>query len=237
MRIDKIFPTSIGLSHCENHQSLKQCFAKSAMKHVDSSGYTGEGYGYMHLQQDVTLEPIFQYVCDNVKEYLFEHGIDKDRFSVNVMKCWMQVILNGDTMPHIHSESHYSFVYYVNIPKSDRARKQLVLHNTHSGLNRTSPNEPFAGMFSNNTSIENDINCYTKKYDVNEGDLIIFPSFIRHSTETNGVYNGERKEMPSKNINDLMSKRVCIAGDIILTYAKKEPRFVGLQPTETWRAF
>lgn len=237
MQIDKIFPTSIGISMCESADDLKQTFSSAAMKHIADDGYTGEGYGMMQLHLDSRLEKVYKYVCDEFRVYLSEHGIARDVFDVNIMKSWMQVILNGDTMPHIHSEAHYSFVYYVNIPKGDKSQKSLVLENSAKSLDRSSPNEPFAGMFANNTDIDNDINCYKKKFSVTEGMLIIFPSHLRHWTETNNEHLGERKESPSKNITSLMQKRVCVAGDIMLTYATPQPKFVGLQPPAKWKAF
>jgi hypothetical protein len=68
-----------------------------------------------------------------------------------------------------------------------------------------------------------------------EGDLFIFPSSLNHSVKYE--FNRGYYEPPIKSIEDVKMKRICIAGDILLTHKELTTNPLGIQPIENWRHF
>jgi hypothetical protein len=60
----------------------------------------------------------------------------------------------------------------------------------------------------------------------------MFSSNINHSVDGPGL-----EEPPVESMEELMTRRISIATDIILTYKNPERRSIGLQPFSEWRTF
>jgi len=138
------------------------------------------------------MDVMFQEIVRHIKIYVLDVLKFKDMFNYAITKTWISRTRNEKEIPyHIHSTSHVSFVYYLNIPPDSHTTKFL---------NRENFNSLFLGANSHNNIDDlnmvkefNELNC--KKFFIHpvEGHVAIFPSRLSHGTEcikTN--FNGER---------------------------------------------
>ena len=116
-------------------------------------------------------------LLDNVEK---EHSWRKGKWEKP--EAWLNVNLKGNfNPPHIHPSNHYSGCYYVNFP-----------HN--SGLIHFLDPRPQHVIACPELSFEGDINWYRNKnkydsslftYEVKEGKIVIFPSWLMHYVDPN----------------------------------------------------
>jgi hypothetical protein len=207
-----VFPTTIYIGEIENHLKYKKIFYdkiyekfqyEQVNKKTNSVYTTSENVGNPFIHLEIDLDPLFGEICAHVKNYLQNVLLIKDIFDIVVMKTWLSRSQgsNQEIPWHIHSPSHFSFIYYLNIPK-----------NSHmiQFSNDNSPNAVFSGLFNDDCEDEefnmvkeyNDLNCEIFYMHPHEGNVILFPSKLSHSTKSvSNNFNGER---------------LGISGDIIL---------------------
>ena len=159
-------------------------------KQGEYSGTVGIGEGHTnHRSVNLSLFDTFAEelkditnFCDSRLEHYMKEieGIDTEKGSVRVSQCWL-----NKTKPqeyhaqHFHANSYLSGVLYIKcLPKDG-----IVFTNR------------MYGMFNN---IEFPLkkmtiwNAKNLEYNVKEGDLIIFPSWVMHSVNVNQTTNIER---------------------------------------------
>ena len=216
-----IFPTTLYMGEIENHSGYKKIFyekiyEKYQYNQVDpkteSIFTTSENVGnpFIHLEDD--LDELFGQICGHVKNYLQNLLHIKDIFDIVIMKSWLSRSQSSDQeIPwHIHSPSHFSFIYYLNIPDNSH---MIQFSNQHT------PNSVFSGIFNNDCDYEdfnmvseyNDLNCEFYYLHPQEGNIILFPSKLPHSTKSIS--------------NDFSGERLGISGDIILVLKEEYTSF------------
>ena len=224
-----MFPTAVGSYKAgpEQHKEFKERFLERmphhCAEHENGGLYSGEASGKVYLHTDEVLEGFFRFVSEGVGWYLDQLAFDKSRVDVNIVKTWISAThAEVKTPVHAHATSHLSFVYYMNMPKeADAIAFQID----------KSPNEPYYAAFMDGTqrqkSLVSERNAYNSNQSVvrgEEGELLIFPSTLFHSTVRVGDMG---KEM-----------RIALAGDVILVYNEREPNYAtGVFDPSTWRCF
>jgi uncharacterized protein (TIGR02466 family) len=197
-----IFPTTIYTGEIEDHLDHKKKFydlyPKYQYEQINLKTGTintvseNEGNPLLHLEQ--TLDPLFSQICGHVKNYLQNVLMLKDIFDLAITKSWISRSqdVNHEIPWHIHSPSQISFIYYLNIPDHSHA---LQFSNEYS------PNSLFTTIFSDDCDSEhlnmvkgyNDSNCEIFYMLPQEGNVVIFPSKLGHSTKSiSSDFNGER---------------------------------------------
>ena len=169
----------------------------------------GEYHGQILLHQSEPLQPFFSALADQVGRYLGVLGMRAELFEMQCLKSWFvfcdppsdEESDDDAIVPHNHSCSDISWVYYVDVPSESGAVQ------FHGG----SP--PATAMFESafhydwhneDKSAIRSVNWWnseTWSVHPKSGDLLIFPGHQVHSVEANGG----------------SSRRVSIAGDIALT--------------------
>ena len=193
----QMFPTTAYIGELSNHVEHKNNFYKIYPKYdYEETEYVNTvseecGNPFIHLEP--TLENLFQDISLHIKNYAYNILCLKDIFDVTITKTWLSRTRKAEYhIPyHIHSTSHISFVYYVNMPPNSHALKFL---------NKHEPNALFDGLFTeiknkDNNLIEayNEHNCQSYTVTPKEGHVLIFPSKIPHSTATiDPEFTGER---------------------------------------------
>lgn len=225
-----IFPTVIGQEEYYDPIGFKQVFYKNIFKYISENGYSNENTGHVDLHHEKEFEDLYRYITFSISKYLETLSISSDTYDINIVKSWLNVIKDRETPTHSHADAHYSFTYYVNLPED--AIQPIVFHTPKI----PHPNEAYLAMFSNNVKEWNLANSYTWEFTPNEGTIFIFPAHLKHHTY---MKEGIPQEIEGKfdTIEKMSKKRICIAGDVILTYSKKEAKPTGLQPIENWRNF
>jgi uncharacterized protein (TIGR02466 family) len=201
-----IFPTTIYVGKMENHVNNKQEFYKVYPKfdfnqikfnkenrtRTVNTVSENEGNPLIHLEEN--LDQLFGEICDHIKNYTRNTLRLKDIFDIVITKSWLSRAREYDQqIPwHIHSTSHISFVYYLNIPEDSHS---LEFSNEHAG------NAIFSSLFYDDPSgkkynmVEehNEINSEIFYLTPQEGNVVIFPSKQPHSTgSTSSTFKGER---------------------------------------------
>ena len=148
-QIFNVFPTTIYAERVENHPVYKELYydlyAKYDYKENERSDVVSEGQKDVHplLHLEPTLHPVFGEIISHVKKYVLDILEYKDIFNYAITKSWISRARDNKEIPwHIHSTSHVSFVYFLNIPPNSH---QTIF------LNRENPNGLFLGSNSQNT--------------------------------------------------------------------------------------
>ena len=196
MQLFNIFPTTVYVGEVTDHQTHKEEFYKVYHKFdyedSDANSTVSENTGRPFIHLENNLDPLFNEIILHAKRYVMDVLQYKDIFEYVITKTWLSRTRSQKEIPwHIHSTSHISFVYYLNIPPNSHTTKFL---------NRENFNSLFLGANShNNIDDLNMIKEFTelnsKKFFIHpvEGHVAIFPSRLSHGTEcvkTN--FNGER---------------------------------------------
>jgi uncharacterized protein (TIGR02466 family) len=188
-----IFPTTLYLGKSENHIKNKESFYKVYEKYDFEDTTVSETSGNPLLHLDGELDFLFKEVISHVENYLYNILLLKKIFNIAITKTWISRARNlSHEIPwHIHSTSHVSFVYYLNVPENS---------NSIHFLNYYGPNNLFLGIFQDNEIQErmlvedyNEINAQSFYLMPEEGHILLFPSSLRHSTQNNNIeFDGER---------------------------------------------
>lgn len=173
--------------------------------------FAGEYHGQSLLHLDERLAGFFASMAVQVTDYLKVLGMRPELFDLQCLKSWFVicdpiVATDGDTtttslLPHNHSCSDVSWVYYVDVPDD------CPPITFHSG--RTPPTEPFGSAFhydwqhdhKSSVTTFNQWNRDTWSIVPKAGDLLLFPGHQLHSVEANHTDQ----------------RRISVAGDLALT--------------------
>lgn len=225
-----IFPTLISEFNYEFPQLFKATFFEKVYDYVDSNYNSNEKTGHVTIHHVPEFKDLFKFIGQSVKEFIGVYESDTNKIDSYIVKSWMNIIRNIQTPYHSHSDAHISFVYYVNIPDDII---EPIRFFTPSPYGRF---EPYAGFtkYANHTDRWNQFNAQSWEFYPIEGHLLVFPSSIPHDTL---LKNKETKNIESFNfpLEKLKTKRISIAGDVILTFKERTPVAMGLQPLQNWR--
>jgi len=201
-----IFPTTIYVGKMEDHDRHKEEFYKVYTKfdypqvklnkqgNIKTINTISENEGNPLIHLEDSLAPLFAEISRHAKSYCQEVLRLKDVFDIVFTKSWISRSRESDhEIPwHIHSTSHISFVYYLNIPENSH-----ILEFS----NENSPNAFFKSLFFDDPSGE-EYNIVEEFTQTNaeifgltpfEGNLVLFPSKIPHCTKSACEYfKGER---------------------------------------------
>tara|TARA_B100000945_G_scaffold231622_1_gene187972 strand:+ start:522 stop:1220 length:699 start_codon:yes stop_codon:yes gene_type:complete len=184
-QIFNIFPTTIYVGQVEGHNDFKKEFLKLYDKfdyednEISSTVSEGQVNPLIHLEP--SMDTMFKEIVRHIKIYVLNILKFKDMFNYSITKTWISRTRNHKEIPwHIHSTSHVSFVYYLNIPPYSH---------TTQFLNRENFNSLFLGANSYNNIDDknmmkefNELNSQTFYIHPKEGHVSLFPSRLSHST-------------------------------------------------------
>jgi uncharacterized protein (TIGR02466 family) len=228
MTIHKLFPVAIGEYHYDNCDDLKFKLLSKSEKYtkvVNDTLLTGEVGGFVDVHNDEEFSSLLPFIKQSFENYFDSLCFDHRVFDIIISKSWFNVVHHGVNTPkHIHDTSHFSFVYYINLPENSDS--------LHFSVSRN-PNEPFQGAFydhGENSFFKtlvynyNDCNSLTWSFKNKEGDLFIFPSHLEHFTT-------QLSKQPYQG------NRVVFSGDVFLVYKETlSPNYpTGIFPVKNWK--
>ena len=195
-QIFNIFPTTIYVGEVIGHESFKSEFLKLYDKfdyeENDLSTTVSEGQVDPLIHLEPSMDDMFKEIIKHIKSYVLDTLKFKDMFNYSITKTWISRTRDSKEIPwHIHSTSHISFVYYLNIPPYSHTTRFLNNENYNSlflGSNSHNKNDD-----KNMISEFNALNCKTFFIHPEEGHVAIFPSRVSHGTKCiNPEFSGER---------------------------------------------
>jgi uncharacterized protein (TIGR02466 family) len=195
------------------------------MNFMSEHGDSSESTGHVNLHHETAFDGLFAFAAKSAKQYVDRLHIDIDKFDFNVTKTWFNIIDQTSTPIHAHKDSHISFAYYVNVPNDKNYSIRFHDRNKH---------EPYNGsiVWNNTKDIWDELNAMTWNIVPKEGHLLVFPSSLYHDT----IGHTDIWETQF-DLNRLRNSRICIAGDILMTYKQKTASPLGIQPIESWRRY
>lgn len=230
----KLFPTTIYKDSRDVSIDEKNMWEKIILENLNENGRTGDFLGFDKLHHYEEAKPIFQWVVRGIRRYLMNFNIYSEDIDINITKCFLNLTKDTQTPEHEHSENHITFTYYPHIAEG-REQDLRLYYDQY-----THPNEPYTQLFSqlhdNNFNL---LNCLSHSIIINEGDLIVMPAKMRHSTEHSNI---EKRDLGifSEPFSEegLFDSRICVAGDVMLTKRKgAKGLWRLLNPVEEWRKF
>jgi uncharacterized protein (TIGR02466 family) len=222
----KLFPTLVGEFHYDKKNEFKKLFVDNIFKYTSLEGYSSEATGHVNLHHEEQFTDLFKFATKSAKKFVERYNIDADKFDFNIIKTWMNIKKVASTPLHAHKDAHISFTYYINMPSNCSLPIRF-----HCGEKY----EPYAGSIIHNNSknIWDEINSLSWTLTPIEGQMFIFNSGLAHDTigePLNRLESGINKQ-------NILQHRLCLAGDIILTYKEKTASPLGIQPVSNWRNF
>lgn len=224
-----LFPTLVVEDLNVNNDEFKELFFNSALNHF-TNGYSNEFTGNLNLQTEPNFRPIYEYVSLKAKEYVATLKVNPDTYDFNIVKSWLNCLIHEDNPVHSHADAHFCFAYYLNVPE-DIQKCIRFFQPDH-------PNDLYVGMLEFNVNDYTMFNSLSWGISPKEGTVLIFPGHLKHHVASTAdkalVLDGEP---PVTSIADLHKRRICLAGDIVLTLKEKTNVPLGIQPIKNWRAF
>ncbi len=185
-QIFNIFPTTIYVDKVENHKTFKEQFLKLYEKfdyeENDISNTVSEGQVHPLIHLEPSMDDMFKEIVRHIKSYVLDTLQFKDMFNYSITKTWISRARDNKEIPwHIHSTSHVSFVYYLNIPAYSHTTRFMNVENYNSlflGANSHETNDD-----KNMIAEYNMLNAKTFFIHPQEGHVAIFPSRVQHGTQ------------------------------------------------------
>lgn len=176
--IHPLFPTAIYQCKIEGHSEWKESLMskKDYMFDPDDGEpfLTGEGRGKCLMHKDEDLMSFFAELTIVVRDAMRSIGIKDEMFIPYFMKSWFTIKNYTETLSvHSHACADLSFVYYLS-------------PGTLYFQQDSNPNEYFHGIYDpkpSDRSLIKEQNFFNSSYcnvDAEEGDLLIFPSKLKH---------------------------------------------------------
>jgi len=187
---------------------------------VENKAWTGDTQGYENLHNNIKFKKLFGEIENHIKKYLELLNIDLEKIDIFFQRAWSTISKGVENIsPHIHSQSHISFAYYL---KKNSTDANIVF------LDEKQTNEIIPRLFTSESVNEKKIikkrdqlNSPAATFVVNEGDIVIFPSKTLHSTQANVK-------------NDY---RISLSADVSILSKESEYLEHLVPPFEKWKKF
>ena len=182
-----------------------------------TNAWTGDTQGFEFIHKIKNFEKLFLEIKKRVLEYLKCIEIDDKLIDIYIQRSWATISESNERIKkHRHFQSHISFAYYLKKNKNDA---NLII------FDENYKNEVMPGIFRSETALQkgivkkmNQFNVTQAIINVEENDIIIFPSKTIHSTQTS-------------QSND---ERISISADIIFVAKDSKLLEMGLPPLNEW---
>ena len=227
MQLFNIFPTTVYVGEVTDHQTHKEEFYKVYHKFdyedSDANSTVSENTGRPFIHLEDNLDPLFNEIILHTKRYVMDVLQYKDIFEYVITKTWLSRTRSQKEIPwHIHSTSHISFVYYLNMPPNAHKLKFLNPHNKNSF---------FLGMslesrYEERTMVKefNQLNSEEFYIHPPEGTVALFPSSVEHCTQC-----------VDKSFDD---ERLAIVGEITLPLKEDQLQYsMGYIDQKYWKKY
>tara|TARA_A100001388_G_scaffold275875_1_gene262295 strand:+ start:68 stop:760 length:693 start_codon:yes stop_codon:yes gene_type:complete len=227
MQIINLFPLSLIKEKIsldiKNKEDMKNEIL-SMVKNSKNKGFkgpqdswTGDTQGFEYIYKNNKFKTLFAEIKKKLINYLNHLGINHQEIDLYITRSWATVS-NGEEKikQHRHNQSHISFAYYLQ--KSTEDSNIVFFEEFYK-------NEIVKGIFRNQTLKNKGIikkfnlfNAPSIDINVEEDDVLIFPSKSLHGTQ----------------MNKSNKERISISGDVVCVTKNSELLENMLPPLENW---
>ncbi len=182
-----------------------------------TNAWTGDTQGFEYIHKNRKFKNLFDEITKRIWGYLDCVEIDSKLVDLYIQRSWATISVGGERIKkHRHFQSHISFAYYLKKNKQDA---NIVM------FDESYKNEIMPGIFRSDTALQkgiikkmNPFNVTQAIVNVEENDIVIFPSKTIHSTQPT-------------NSND---ERISISADIICVAKDSNLLEIGMPPLNQW---
>ena len=191
--------------------------SKNINYQTKTNAWTGDTQGYEFIHKNKNFKKLFDEIAKRVWVYLNYIEIDKELIDLYIQRSWATISEGNERIKkHRHFQSHISFAYYLKKNKED---SNFVV------FDESYKNEVMPGIFRSDTALKKGIvkkmsqfNVTQAVVNIQENDIVIFPSKTIHSTQ------------PSFNNNE----RISISADIACVAKDSKLLEMGMPPLNEW---
>ena len=153
-------------------QQTKLSVSQSVLQFIKSQEFGYHGNGYMtheHILECPEMENIKRFITNKVKSYLYDTCGISDTMIPELVTSWVNLHKKGDQAQiHGHTNSVVSGVWYILTPENSG---KFLVH---------TDNKLFGNLLDF-PKTENIFNSAFNTFTPQNGDLILFPSDLKHS--------------------------------------------------------
>jgi len=184
-----IYKSKIKLDKLEKENLQNEIFnMEKNSKNLDykshNKAWTGDTQGYENLHHNKIFDNLLNQIKIHIQNYIQKLNIDIKQTDIFYQRAWATISRELENIsPHIHAQSHVSFAYYL---KKSSSEAKILFLDQHKN------NEIIPGLFSSKSVNQKNIlkkrdehNTSAITFDVEEDDIVIFPSKTLHSTQAN----------------------------------------------------
>ena len=191
--------------------------SKNLSYQTKSNAWTGDTQGFEFIHKNKKFKKLFDEIIKRVWGYLNCVEIDSKLVDIYIQRSWATISIGNERIKkHRHFQSHISFAYYLKKNKQD---SNFVV------FDESYKNEIMPGIFRSDTALQkgivkkmNQFNVTQAIVNIEENDIVIFPSKTIHSTQ------------PTQN-ND---ERISISADIVCVAKDSNLLEMGMPPLNEW---
>ena len=191
--------------------------SKNLRYQTETNAWTGDTQGFEFIHKNKKFKKLFDEIIKRVWGYLNCVEIDNKLVDIYIQRSWATISIGNERIKkHRHFQSHISFAYYLKKNKQD---SNFVV------FDESYKNEIMPGIFRSDTALQkgivkkmNQFNVTQAIVNVEENDIVIFPSKTIHSTQ------------PTQN-ND---ERISISADIVCIAKDSNLLEMGMPPLNQW---
>jgi len=191
--------------------------SKNTDYQTKTNAWTGDTQGYEFIHKNAKFQKLFNEISKRIWDYLNCVEIDSKLIDLYIQRSWATISEGNERIKkHRHFQSHISFAFYLKKNKQD---SNLVM------FDESYKNEIMPGIFRSDTALQkgivkkmNPYNVTQAIVNVEEKDIIIFPSKTIHSTQ------------PTES-ND---ERISISADIVCIAKDSNLLEMGMPPLNEW---
>ena len=178
--VHALFPCPIQISRVADAASVNKRLILEIKKIQKSTpngrpeAWTAPVYTTLNTSDQLHTLPEFNFFFSEMEPEIvkFAHalGMDYTNYPLRMKDCWFNIYRSNDGQePHNHNNSFISGSYYVRIPDGS------------SGIRFHSP--IYDNMFVPPITQKNQLNSTLAEVAVEEGNLVLFPSWLKHSVQ------------------------------------------------------
>ena len=191
--------------------------SKNLSYQTKTNAWTGDTQGFEFIHKNKKFKKLFDEIIKRVWGYLNCVEIDNKLVDIYIQRSWATISIGNERIKkHRHFQSHISFAYYLKKNKQD---SNFVV------FDESYKNEIMPGIFRSDTALQkgivkkmNQFNVTQAIVNIEENDIVIFPSKTIHSTQ------------PTQN-ND---ERISISADIVCVAKDSNLLEMGMPPLNEW---
>ena len=227
MNLINLFPLTIIKDKIETSEEDKNVMineirdmkknSKNLRYQTETNAWTGDTQGFEFIHKNKKFKKLFDEIIKRVWGYLNCVEIDSKLVDIYIQRSWATISIGNERIKkHRHFQSHISFAYYLKKNKQD---SNFVV------FDESYKNEIMPGIFRSDTALQkgivkkmNQFNVTQAIVNIEENDIVIFPSKTIHSTQ------------PTQN-ND---ERISISADIVCIAKDSNLLEMGMPPLNQW---